>query len=51
MQNAALVGLMQSNLETDGRRTGGYTLLVSLVAILGRSVSLFGIYWPSHGEG
>ena len=23
----------------------------SLVAILGRSVALFGIYWPSSGEG
>ena len=50
MQNAALLGLMQSNLETGGHRMDIHSS-VSLVAILGRSVALFGIYWPSHGKG
>ena len=46
MRNAALLGLMQPNLETVDIHSS-----FSLVAILGRSVALFGIYWPSSGEG
>ena len=51
MRNAALLGLMQSSLETGARRTDRYTLFRLTGAILGRSVALFGIYWPLRCEG
>ena len=50
MRNAALLGLMQPNLETGARRMGRYTLFGLAGGNFRRSVALFGIYWPSCGE-
>ena len=52
MRNAALLELMQPNLETGARRTGRYTLF-GLAGDNFREIGRFvwNLYWPSRGKG
>ena len=51
MRNAALLGLCGRILKLALAERVGMHSSVLLVVILGRSVALFGIYWPSRDKG